>query len=82
MKYEVEKVNSKYEIGKYFIDKIDRVYRIIVIQETEEVALLNVTTGEIESEFFDTVKDLVKYTYLGEMVPVEQVEPVKFKVII
>ncbi|MCX7610243.1 MAG: hypothetical protein N2043_01475 [Ignavibacterium sp.] len=81
MKYVLEKNELNYEPGNlYYDESSEKIYMIIYDENNHSYALLNIATGKVESKFEKDITSLLHYTYLSDMFPVEQTEPIKLKI--
>jgi hypothetical protein len=81
MEFQLHKKENEYRVGDYYCNlNTDEVLRIIYDND-RGLALLNVETGYIESEFQESMDDFVKYTRISEYAEVKQMSRVEFKVI-
>jgi hypothetical protein len=81
MEFKLHKKENEYRVGDYYCNlNTEEVLRIIYDND-RGLALLNVETGYIESEFNESMDDFVKYTRIKEYAEVKQMSKVEFEVI-
>lgn len=79
MEYQINKNKVIYSAGRYFMDINNENLYQIIYDENRGYAWLNVKDGMLNSEFYETIGDLNKYTNITEMKALKQVIKAEFE---
>lgn len=61
MEYYFRNEENVFKAGNYYIDATDRISQVI-FDSDRGYALLNITTGELESDFYEDMDSFIRFT--------------------
>ena len=79
LEFTVADNKNRFEVGSYLLSSSEKLFQIISDND-KGLALLSVVEGKIESEFHDSIEDLLVYTTLDRMKLLKQVGQAHFEI--